>query len=245
MEITARIINPPKPKYGGTVSLGAHVIAGGTDLANAPNGLGSKQATIRPKDGAWNLVDKKFTKPMSLGFWIVVIFVPPNQFSPEDAKRTITDLAQACEAFGMQVSRKQPLIVYKNPQDNVDQSITEALRQTTNEPTQTFLVCILPDENNKDLYVSVKHCCNTKSAVANQCLRVSKCKDARPQYWANVALKINAKLGGVNIILDPKSAPIISDIRQPAFNRARRILSLTLACVQRAFNYVWMCLRSN
>lgn len=241
MEITARIVNAQKMKYGGTVSLGPHVIAREPILANARNELGIEQATIQPNDGAWNPVDKKFTKPVSLRFWIVVIFVPPNQFSPENAKRTINDLAQGCEAIGMQVSEKQPLLVYKNPRDNVDQSITEALRQTTNEPAKTFIVCILPDENHTDLYVSVKHCCNTKSGVANQCLRVSDCKDARPQYWANVALKINAKLRGVNIIPGLKSATIIPDARQPTFNRAGRILRSTLACVRPAFDYVRMC----
>ncbi|KAK0186180.1 hypothetical protein F5146DRAFT_172250 [Armillaria mellea] len=163
MEITARIIDPPKLKYG----------------------LGSQQVSVQRKDGAWlNLVDKKFTKPTSLGPWIVVIFVPPNQFSPYDAKRTITDLVQGCEAIGMHVPEKQPLFVYKNPHDNVDESIMEALTQTTHEPTQTFLLCILPDDNNEDLYKSVKHCGDIKRGIANQCLRVGKCRNARPQYWS-------------------------------------------------------------
>ncbi len=45
-------------------------------------------------------VDKKFTKPMSLGSWIVVIFVPPNRFSPNEAKETINGLVKGCEAVG-------------------------------------------------------------------------------------------------------------------------------------------------
>ncbi len=45
-------------------------------------------------------VDKKFSKPMSLGHWIVVIFMQQNRFSPDDAKRTITGLVQGCEAVG-------------------------------------------------------------------------------------------------------------------------------------------------
>ncbi|PBK70238.1 Piwi-domain-containing protein [Armillaria solidipes] len=191
METRARIINAPELQYAS----------------------GFTQGTALPRDEDWILVDK----PTSLGSWIVVIFVPPNQFSAEDAKRTITDLVQGCEAIGMQVPEKQPLFVYKNPHDNVDQSIMEALTQTTNErkTALTFLVCIVPDGINADLYTAVKHCGDIKSGVASQCLKAGKCKDARQQYWANVALKINAKLGGVNVIPDPKSAPIISDPRMP------------------------------
>ncbi|PBK85517.1 Piwi-domain-containing protein [Armillaria gallica] len=195
MEIPARMISAPELKYG----------------------PGSKQATVRPKDGAWNLVDKKFSKPMSLGHWIVVIFMQQNRFSPDDAKRTITGLVQGCEAVGMQAPEKQPSFFYKNPQSNVDQSIFDAVAQNRAErkTTPTFIVCILPDGSNADLYTAVKHCGDIKRGVANQCLRVGKCRNARPQYWANVALKINAKLGGVNVIPDPRSAPIISDPRTP------------------------------
>ncbi|KAK0435070.1 hypothetical protein EV421DRAFT_1262951 [Armillaria borealis] len=189
METRARIINAPELQYAS----------------------GFTQGTALPRDEDWILVDK----PMSLCSWIVVIFVPPNQFSAEDAKRTITDLVQGCEAIGMQVPEKQPLFVYKNLHDNVDQSILEALTQTTNErkTALTFLVCIVPDGINADLYTAVKNCSDIKSGIA--CLKAGKCKDAGQQYWANVALKINAKLGGVNVIPDPKSAPIISDPRMP------------------------------
>ncbi|KAK0472793.1 ribonuclease H-like domain-containing protein [Armillaria novae-zelandiae] len=190
MDNPARVINPPDLRYG----------------------QGSKQATIRPKDGAWNLVDKKFTKPMPLGTWMVVIFLPPNRFSSNEAKETIIGLIKACETVGMQVPEKQPLFVYKNPQDIVDKlRSTESERKTI----PTFIVCILPDGSNADLYTAVKHCGDIKRGVATQCLRVGKCRGAKAQYWANVALKINAKLGGVNVIPDPSSAPIISDPKQP------------------------------
>ncbi|KAK0435064.1 Piwi domain-containing protein [Armillaria borealis] len=195
MEIPARMITAPELKYG----------------------PGSKQLIVRPRDGTWNLVDKKFSKPMPLGSWIVVIFVPQHFFRPDDANRMIAALVQGCEAVGMQVSEKQPPFVYKNAQSNIDKSIMDALTQTTTgrKTTPTFIVCILPDRSNADLYTAVKHCGDIKRGVANQCLRVGECKRARPQYWANVAMKINAKLGGVNVIPDPKSAPIISDPRQP------------------------------
>ncbi|KAK0444183.1 Piwi-domain-containing protein [Armillaria borealis] len=178
MEIPARIINPPELDYG----------------------LGSKQATVRPKEGSWNLVDKKFTKPIA-----------------DNAKDTIKGPVKGCEDVGMQVPGKQPLFVYKNPQSIVDQSIFDAVMQNRKERNTlpTFILCILPDGSNADLWAAVKNCGDIKRGVPNQYLRVGKCRGAKQQYWANVALKINAKLGGVNVIPDPKSAPIISDPAQP------------------------------
>ncbi|SJK99346.1 uncharacterized protein ARMOST_02639 [Armillaria ostoyae] len=196
MEIPARIINPPELKYG----------------------LGSKQATVQPKEGSWNLVDKKFTKPMSLGSWIVVIFVPQNCFSADNAKDTIQGWLKGAKMLvSMQVPEKQPLFVYKNPQSIVDQSIFDAVMQNRKERNTlpTFILCILLDGSNEDLHTAVKNCGDIKRGVPNQCLGVGKCRGAKQQYWANVALKINAKLGGVNVIPDPKSAPIISDPAQP------------------------------
>ncbi|KAK0445338.1 argonaute-like protein [Desarmillaria tabescens] len=197
MGAPARVLNPPDLKYG----------------------TGSKQPSIRPKEGTWNLVDKKFFKPMPLGHWMVVVFMQPNRFSPDDAKTAIRGLIQGCEAVGMPVQEKQPLFVYKNPQSNIDQAIVDAVKQNRDErkatPTFIYVQSSLPGLGVLLTGHTISSCGDMKRGVANQCLRVGKCRNARPQYWANVALKINAKLGGVNVIPDPKSAPIISDPRQP------------------------------
>ncbi|KAK0460469.1 uncharacterized protein EV420DRAFT_1532341 [Desarmillaria tabescens] len=208
MEAPARVLNPPNLKYG----------------------TGSKQPTIRPREGAWNLIDKKIFKPMSLGHWMVVIFMQPNRFSPDDANTTIKGLVQGCEAVGMPVPDKQPLFVYRNPQSNMTRfAIVGAVKQNRDErkAIPTFIVCILPDGSNTGLYNAIKHCGDIKRGVANQCLCVGRCRNARPPYWANVALKINAKLGGINVIPDPKSAPIISDPRQPTLVMGANVMHPT------------------
>lgn len=51
--------------------------------------------------------------------------------------------------------------------------------------------------------------------VATQCLKSSKCFRAKAQYYANVCLKINVKLGGINAIPDPKSVKVLSDPQNP------------------------------
>lgn len=54
-----------------------------------------------------------------------------------------------------------------------------------------------------------------QTGVATQCLKSHKCKQAKPQYFANVCLKINVKLGGINTIPDPRSVAFLTDPQNP------------------------------
>lgn len=72
--------------------------------------------------------------------------------------------------------------------------------------------------------------------IATQCLKSSKCRGAKAQYFANVCLKcvlhrlylslanrcvdhavhrINVKMGGINTIPEPRSIPILTDEKVP------------------------------
>lgn len=64
--------------------------------------------------------------------------------------------------------------------------------------------------------------------VATQCLKSSKCFRAKPQYYANVCLKINVKLGGINAIPDPKSVKVLSDPQNPTIVMGMCSSSLSL-----------------
>ncbi|CUA69472.1 Protein argonaute-2 [Rhizoctonia solani] len=69
-----------------------------------------------------------------------------------------------------------------------------------------LLVVILPADSVR-LYQSVKHFGNITLGVATQCLKGNLARGSNPQYWANVCLKINAKLGGVNTKLNLFDSP--------------------------------------
>jgi len=46
-------------------------------------------------------------------------------------------------------------------------------------------------------------------------MKSSKCWNAKQQYFANVCLKINVKLGGINTIPEPRSVTILTDPHNP------------------------------
>jgi len=195
LPITGRVLDPPTLKYGQT----------------------SKQPTIKPRDGSWNMIDKKFHKPMTIQRWIVVSYEGQRFFPLDAAQNMVKGLIQGCQAAGMTVQDPQPAITYQNGQGNISQQLravgAECAKAKGGGPN--LVVVILPGDSGNDIYTAVKHFGDTMIGVATQCLKSNKCRNAKPQYWANVSLKINVKLGGINCIPDPNSAALLTDPRRP------------------------------
>ncbi|KAL5183602.1 Protein argonaute PNH1 [Glycine soja] len=77
-----------------------------------------------------------------------------------------------------------------------------------------LLIAILPD-NNGSLYGDLKRICETDLGLISQCCLTKHVFKINRQYLANVALKINVKMGGRNtVLLDALSwrIPLVSDI---------------------------------
>ncbi|GLB35650.1 putative argonaute family protein [Lyophyllum shimeji] len=133
-------------------------------------GQGSKQPTITPRDGAWNMIDKRFFQPKSID-----------------------------RSVGMVVKEEQPLIKWENGQGRIAEQLrnagAECARKNGGPPN--LIVVVLPDGGN-DIYTAVKHF-----------------GDVTMGYWANVCLKINPKLGGINTIPDPASVAALTDPHNP------------------------------
>ncbi|RGB39038.1 hypothetical protein C1646_690997 [Rhizophagus diaphanus] len=61
------------------------------------------------------------------------------------------------------------------------------------------------------LYAEIKRVCDTVIGVATQCIQDKHTQKPIKKLCANVCLKINVKLGGMNSFLDPKLISFISD----------------------------------
>ncbi|KAG5651697.1 hypothetical protein H0H81_007756 [Sphagnurus paluster] len=192
LPIQARILAPPTLKYG----------------------PGSKQPTITPRDGAWNMIDKRFIKAETIERWIVVVYERRDRFTDQDAGEMVRGLISGCRSVGITVQEENPLVKWENGQGNIANQLRaaggECARKNGGRGGPTLIVVVLPDHGN-DIYTAVKQ----QMGVATQCLKSLKCRRAKPQYWANVCLKINPKLGGINTIPDAKSVPVLSDPHTP------------------------------
>ncbi|KAH9943477.1 argonaute-like protein [Epithele typhae] len=186
------------------------------DTPTLQYGPGSKQPTIRPRDGAWNMIDKKLYRTNPIGMWAIVIYEREQRFTPQIAQEMVAGFCSAFAAMGITLQQPRPVIKYFQSINKV----AEQLRAAGTECFQTYkkypdlMIVVLP-ESSVDLYTAVKHFGDCTQGVATQCVKSSKSSRAKPQYFANVCLKINVKLGGINAIPDPRSVSVLTDPHNP------------------------------
>ncbi|KAG7449147.1 argonaute-like protein, partial [Guyanagaster necrorhizus] len=193
LQVQARVLQPPTLKYG----------------------QGSKQAMIVPRDGAWNMVDKRFFRPVQVGVWAVVIYEQHNRFDERACAEMIQSLTKSCREVGMGI--KPPAVtIWQNGQGTVQSQLQSAgmkCKQAVNS-FPSLIVVVLP-EHGDDIYTAVKHFGDVTAGVATQCMKSKKCFGAKNQYFANVCLKMNVKLGGINVIPEPTSVKLLTDPANP------------------------------
>ncbi|KAL0575953.1 hypothetical protein V5O48_006023 [Marasmius crinis-equi] len=201
LKVQARILPPPTLKYG----------------------RGSKQATIVPRNGSWNMIDKKFHQPATIFNWYIVVYESERRFGREAVNDMIRGLIEGCNSTGIQVKINNPYVIWENGQGNIANQLRNAGVHVYNASERFFggkkvgpnLVLVVLPENGDDIYTAVKHFGDCLQGVATQCVKSSKAFRAKAQYYANVALKINVKLGGINLIPEPASVAVLTDPRNP------------------------------
>ncbi|KAJ3529107.1 hypothetical protein NM688_g7899 [Phlebia brevispora] len=202
LSVNARILQPPKLQYGG------------------------QSAAIIPQDGAWNMANRKFYKPVTIERWCIAVFEKPARFGQPLANELIKQFAMACQDVGIIVSEKEPVIGYADPQNNISahmfqfylpqelKAIGQRSRNKHSQRLPNLIVAILPD-NATELYTAIKHFGDVEVGIPTQCMKATKCTGANKQYYANVCLKVNVKLGGINTVPDPRSVAILTDPHNP------------------------------
>ncbi|SAM83943.1 related to argonaute protein [Ustilago bromivora] len=164
--------------------------------------------------GSWNLVGAKFVTP---GAELITCGVLDYSQAPLGAVQGfITAQLDACKKLGLRVTNVRPQIVQHRPDPYlVKEHMNELGRSAFAEakqkmgaarrppPPQIFFIIL--DQQDQAFYNSVKRAAalELSTPVATQCFNARKAFNERgqAQYVANVAMKINVKLGGTNHIV--------------------------------------------
>lgn len=162
---------------------------------------------------SWNLKDVKFAVGAALKrMGVLVIKDGKNaEFGGRQDSTLhtlIADFRRMCAKSGMQVTGEPLYLDVQLPMargDPMRNAAIEAIRKVL-EPQRGRLdiVMVMLPADDTAIYQGLKHLCDVDLGVATVCVQSSKIRNGNPQYYANVALKVNAKLGGVNHVLDKK-----------------------------------------
>ncbi|KAJ7473799.1 argonaute-like protein [Mycena galericulata] len=193
----ARVLQAPRLQYGASSNPDASI--------------------VDPKKGVWNMADKRFFRPATISAWVLILFQSQNYFSNEVAAEVATSFVAGCRSTGMIVIDPKPIVRRVNPQGDIPKDLKAAGAACVSEKkvkNPALFVVVLPEGGN-ELYTIVKHWGDVTMGIPTQCLKSRKCTRANIQFWANVALKVNVKLDGINVITDPTQVAILSDPRNP------------------------------
>ncbi|KAG9311007.1 hypothetical protein JVU11DRAFT_8903 [Chiua virens] len=192
-------------------------ISVGTEMAVVPGrvldkpGLSYSSGATVPIDNraSWNLRGVKFVVGARLDKWAVLVIQDGGRDDFRDTNdpvlRDITSgFRDMCNKSGMHVQplKEQAYAVVRLRQsrdrfrDDAIVAIEQALKGLVARAAPELILIMLSNED-KGIYNGIKRLCDIDLDVATVCMQSSKVKrdKGRVQYYANVALKVNMKLG--------------------------------------------------
>ncbi|OJA17789.1 hypothetical protein AZE42_06589 [Rhizopogon vesiculosus] len=157
-------------------------------------------------NGAWNVSRQHLHSPETIRAWAVVDY--SMRLDPDVVQRFMQALEQCCTARGMQVKSK-PSYKRGSGVGSIEKDIREACSQALakappnyKKPPDVVLVILPPSA--AEIRQDVKRTGDVILGVSTQCVRednVAKFTGKQlDQYCNNIAIKINARLTGVNCI---------------------------------------------
>ncbi|CAL9759948.1 unnamed protein product [Musa acuminata subsp. burmannicoides] len=169
-----------------------------------------------PRVGQWNMMNKKLVNGGRVNNWTCISFA--RNVQENVARGFCRELAQMCQISGMEFALEPVLPPLSARPDHVERALKALYHDAMNilQPQGKeldLLIVILPDSNGS-LYGDLKRICETDLGLVSQCCLTKHVFKISRQYLANVALKINVKVGGRNtVLMDALSRriPFVSD----------------------------------
>ncbi|VAI68922.1 unnamed protein product [Triticum turgidum subsp. durum] len=179
--VEARVLPPPRLKYHDS----------------------GREKDVLPRVGQWNMMNKKMVNGGRVSHWACINF--SRNVQDNAAKVFCHELAIMCQISGMNFAPEPVLPVLSARPEHVERALKARYHDAMNASKPPgkeldLLIVILPD-NNGSLYGDLKRICETELGLVSQCCLTKHVFKMSKQYLANVALKINVKVGGRNTVL--------------------------------------------
>ncbi|KAJ7043216.1 argonaute-like protein [Mycena alexandri] len=155
---------------------------------------------VEPRDGAWNVLGVKFKTARQMQKWGIVNF-DTQRISRGTVNKTISSIVECSNSLGMTVSPPPDDLILAGNAHNVRQPILQVCNYFRGPANVEMIIFLLPAKAD-EVRTQIKYICDVELGVRSQCLREPKVQRANNQYFNNVALKLNARLGGANSVVE-------------------------------------------
>ncbi|GKZ75450.1 hypothetical protein AnigIFM56816_000103 [Aspergillus niger] len=183
---------------------------------NRPN-----QKQIKPFSGSWNMRSIRFSTSTKLPSWTWLSLDYEGArypaIKPEDLSANLKGFTDKLNEIGVIASPPKTgaatLLTRRGSDEEVREYNTKAIDSAVAgliEKHKPMLILTILPSNDADIYNTVKRACDLTHGVRNVNVVADKFRKLNnDQYWANVGLKFNLKLGGNNQLIDPKELGLI------------------------------------
>ncbi|KAI3676986.1 hypothetical protein L1987_86603 [Smallanthus sonchifolius] len=176
--IDARVLPPPPLKYHGS-------------------------SEVNPQVGQWNMINLKMFNGGNVDHWTIVNFSRQREGA---VQLFCNELVKMCDSKGIVFGRNPVVPMFTAQPQNIEKTLVDVqsrchaklARDSPGSHLQLLFV-ILPEV--KGSYGRIKRVCETELGIVSQCCRPQHVVKLSKQYFENVAMKINVKVGGRNSVL--------------------------------------------
>ena len=182
-----------------------------------PNIKYSGTQSANPRFGSWNMQSVQFVTKTDMPKWTYLRISLQGGRSPwqseQDFHNTMNRFQTMLGQLGIRLTNYlvgQHIVVGSQ---NLESEISTAIHKFAINPQNRpkMILVVVPEREMTSVYNHVKSVCDIKEGILNVCVLDSKFSRANDQYFANVGLKFNLKLGGRNHSLDPSKLGIIRE----------------------------------
>lgn len=195
----------------------------------SPPLLQYSRSTVMPQDGAWNLRESVLLQlppeAKRPRVWAAVCLDGAHARQLQAFLPPFMAKLRATAGFALPAA---PAVVAPRAGETLEDTLRRAVQPGPQAPRATFVLCVLADSGT-DSYERVKAVFDKQLGIVSQCMLPKHLSSPpggaprgapspargrgggggggpNPQYLANLALKINAKLGGTNVAVAPPRA---------------------------------------
>lgn len=171
----------------------------------------------KPRFGSWNMQSVQFVTTADLLKWTYLRISLKGVRNPwqndADFDQKLINLQTVLRSQGMRKTDYMPGQHIVVGSQSLESEIDTAIHKFAINPQRrpTLILVIVPEGKMTAVYNRVKSACDIKEGILNVCVLDSKFSRANDQYFANVGLKFNLKLGGRNHSLDPLKIGILRE----------------------------------